>query len=185
MEGIIEGILFVVGNEGIEKDRLLEILEISEDQFQIFLDKLREKYANENSGIDLQLFANRYKLVTKKEHKKYYEKLVEIDKTTELSQAALETLAVIAYNSPITRSNIDEIRGVDSSYQLRKLIYRNLIKEVGRADLPGKPILFSVTDEFLDYLGLSSLEQLPELHEVEIEEDVITDLYGSKYKEEN
>lgn len=185
MEGIIEGILFVVGNEGIEKERLMDILEITEEQLSIELNKLKEKYLKDTSGIDLQFFANKFKLVTKKEHQVYYEKLVEIDKTTELSQSALETLAIIAYNSPITRSGIDEIRGVDSSYQLRKLLYRNLIKEAGRADLPGKPILFSVTDEFLDYLGLSSLEQLPELQEVEIEEDVITDLYGSKYKEEN
>lgn len=184
MEGIIEGILFVVGNEGIDKERLMEVLEVTESKLEECLEKLKEKYSNDNSGINLQILANKYKLVTKKEHKEYYEKLVEIDKNTELSQSALETLAVIAYNSPITRSNIDEIRGVDSSYQLRKLLYRNLIKEVGRADLPGKPILFSVTDEFLDYLGLSSLEQLPELREVEIEEDMLTDLYGSKYKEE-
>lgn len=184
MEGIIEGILFVVGNEGIHKERLMEILEVSENDLEEYLVKLKEKYTSENSGIDLQILANKYKLVTKKEHKVYYEKLVEIDKNTELSQSALETLAVIAYNSPITRSNIDEIRGVDSSYQLRKLLYRNLIKEVGRADLPGKPILFSVTDEFLDYLGLNSLEQLPELSEIEIREEDLTDLYGSKYKEE-
>lgn len=185
MEAVIEGILFVVGNEGIEKDRLKDILELSDEQLEIELNKLKDKYSKENSGIELQFLANKFKLVTKKIHQVYYEKLVEIDKSAELSQAALETLAIIAYNSPITRNGIDEIRGVDSSYQIRKLLYRNLIKEVGRADLPGKPILLSVTDEFLDYLGLSSLEQLPELHEVEVEEEVITDLYGSKYKEEN
>lgn len=185
MEGIIEGILFVVGNEGIEKNRLMEVINISDEQLVTSLNNLKEKYSKSDSGIDLEFIANKYKLVTKKEHKDYYERLIEIDKNVELSQSALETLAVIAYNSPITRSQIDEIRGVDSSYQIRKLVYRNLIKEVGRADLPGKPILFSVTDEFLDYLGLSSLEQLPELQEVEIEEEVMADLYGSKYKEEN
>ena len=107
----------------------------------------------------------------------------EKEKKSELSNSALETLAVIAYNSPITRGQIDDIRGVDSTYQIKKLLYRNLIKEDGKADLPGKPKLYSVTNEFLDYLGLSSLDELPKLEEekpVLIEE---TDLYESKYKE--
>ena len=183
MEGIVEGILFVVGNEGIEKSRLLSLLEIKEDELNNIISNLKADYANVNRGINIEFFANRYKLVTKKEHKVYYEKLVEVEKNDELSQSALETLAVIAYNSPITRSYVDEIRGVDSSYQIRKLVYRNLIKEVGRSELPGRPILYSVTDEFLDYLGLSSLEQLPKLEEVIISEDTFTDLYNSKYKE--
>ena len=184
MEAVIEGILFVVGNEGIEKDRLIKILNIDEIEFQSLLENLKQNYAKSDRGINIEFFANKYKLVTKKEHKHYYEKLVEVEKNEELSQAAMETLAVIAYNSPITRSYVDEIRGVDSSYQIRKLLYRNLIKEVGRSELPGKPFLYSVTDEFLDYMGISSLEQLPELQEVEIKEDVEADLYGSKYRED-
>lgn len=183
MEAVIEGILFVVGNEGIERDRLIEILNVDEENFELILQKLKNNYMSDDRGINIEFFANRYKLVTKKEHKEYYEKLVEVEKNDELSQAALETLAVIAYNSPVTRSYVDDIRGVDSSYQIKKLLYRNLIKEVGRSDLPGKPILYSVTDEFLDYMGFSSLDQLPELEEVEINEDVVTDLYGSKYNE--
>lgn len=183
MKGILEGILFVVGNEGIERERILEILEIKENELDELLGNVKEEYQKEDRGFDIEFLANRYKLVTKKEHSKYYEKLVEVEKNDELSQAALETLAVIAYNSPVTRAYIDDIRGVDSSYQLRKLLYRNLVKEVGRSDLPGRPILYSVTDEFLDYLGLSSLEQLPVLEEVEIPEETVTDLYSSKYKE--
>ena len=184
MQGVLEGILFVVGNEGIEKSRLIELLNITEAELEVLINEYKNDCLQENRGITLEFFANKYKLVTKKEHKMYYEKLVEVEKNDELSQSALETLAVIAYNSPVTRSYIDEIRGVDSSYQMKKLLYRNLIKEVGRSDLPGKPFLYSVTDEFLDYLGLSSLEQLPQLQEVEIKEEIISDLYGSKYKEQ-
>lgn len=183
MEGVVEGILFVVGNEGIDKDRLLEILQISDKELNNIINNLEESYKSINRGINIEYLANRYKLITKKEHKEYYEKLVEVEKNDDLSQSALETLAIIAYNSPVTRGYVDDIRGVDSSYQLRKLIYRNLVKEVGRSDLPGRPILYSVTDDFLEYMGISSLEQLPELSTVEIKEEETTDLYSSKYKE--
>lgn len=183
MEGVVEGILFVVGNEGIEKDRLLEILQISDKELDDIIDDLKDSYESVNRGINIEYLANRYKLVTKKEHKEYYEKLVEVEKNDDLSQSALETLAIIAYNSPVTRGYVEDIRGVDSSYQIRKLTYRNLVTEVGRSDLPGRPILYSVTDDFLDYLGLSSLEELPVLAAVEIPEEKLTDLYNSKYQE--
>ncbi len=181
--GALEGILFVVGSEGINSDKIKEILEINDDELATLLDELKEKYKSTDSGISIEIIANKYKLVTKKEHRKYYEKLVESEKDECLSSSALETLAVIAYNCPITRSKIDEVRGLDSSYQLRKLIYRNLVKEVGRSEQPGRPFLYSVTDDFLDYLGLSSTDQLPKIDEVEKEVDSISDLYMSKYKE--
>ena len=184
MEGILEGILFVVGNEGITKERLLEILEIDEEKLDKVIENLKNEYSKETRGLDLEIYSNKYKLVTKKEHKPYYEKLVEKEKNDDLSQAALETLAIIAYNSKVTRAYVDEIRGVDSAYQIKKLIYRNLVHEVGRSDLPGRPILYSVTDGFLDYLGIKSLDELPKLDEVEIDEDVVSDLYTSKYKED-
>ena len=183
MEGILEGILFVVGNEGIEKERLQEILSVDSKTVDNLMANLKEEYKKETRGLDIEIYSNRYKLVTKKEHKEYYEKLVEKEKNDDLSQAALETLAIIAYNSKVTRSYVDEIRGVDSAYQIKKLIYRNLVHEVGRSDLPGRPILYSVTDEFLDYLGIKSLDELPKLDEVEIDEEVVSDLYNSKYKE--
>ncbi len=183
MQGVLEGILFVVGNEGIEKERLIDILEIDSNELEELIFKLKEEYSNSKRGINIEFIADKYKLVTKKEHNEYYEKLVEVEQQSELSQAALETLAVIAYNSPVTRSYIDEIRGVDSSYQLKKLVYRNLVKEVGRSELPGRPILYSVTNEFLDYLGLLSLEELPNIEEIEIPEEKVEDLYNSKYKE--
>ena len=181
--GILEGILFVVGNEGISASELMDILELKEDNINYLMDKLKEKYLSEESGLNIEYLGEKYKLTTKKEHNDYYIKLLEKEKKSELSNSALETLAVIAYNSPITRGQIDDIRGVDSTYQIKKLLYRNLIKEDGKADLPGKPKLYSVTNEFLDYLGLSSLDELPKLEEekpILIEE---TDLYESKYKE--
>ncbi len=184
MEAVLEGILFVVGNEGIEKERLMDILELTKSELDELINKLSTEYKKDTRGIDIEVYSDRLKLVTKKEHKKYYEKLVEREKNEELSQAALETLAIIAYNSKVTRSYVDEIRGVDSSYQIRKLVYRNLVHEVGRSDLPGRPILYSVTDEFLDYLGIKSLDELPKLEEVEVSDDVVSDLYTSKYKED-
>ena len=121
----------------------------------------------------------------KKECHEYLEKLVEVEENAVLSQSALETLAIIAYNEPITRIQIDEIRGVNSSYVLRKLLLRDLIKEVGRSDLPGKPFLYATTPKFLDYFGLSSIEELPKI-EIEDGEAVNeTNLFESKYKEED
>ena len=183
--GVLEGILFVVGDEGISKERLIDILEIEDEKLNYLISKLSEKYNNIESGLNIETFADKFKLTTKKEHKNYYTKLVEIEKNTELSPSALETLAVIAYNSPTTRSYVDNIRGLDSSYQIRKLLYRNLIKEVGRSDLPGRPILYSVTDEFLDYLGLSSISELPKLEETTYTENEVVDLYESRYSEDN
>ena len=163
MEAVLEGILFVVGNEGITKDKLLDVLELTSEELEELIKKLSTEYQKDTRGLDIEVYSDKLKLVTKKEHKKYYEKLVEKEKNEDLSQAALETLAIIAYNSKVTRSYVDEIRGVDSSYQIRKLVYRNLVHEVGRSDLPGRPILYSVTDEFLDYLGIKSLDELPKL----------------------
>ena len=100
-----------------------------------------------------------------------------------LTQSNLETLAIIAYNQPITRSQIEEVRGVSSTHIIRKLLIRNLIQEVGRSELPGRPILYGTSDFFLDYFGISSLEQLPVIETEEIVEEE-KNLFDSKYKEE-
>ncbi len=183
MEAVLEGLLFLVGDEGITLSRLKEILEIEDDELNKVIETLENEYDKSNRGIKLELLGNKLKLTTKKEHKEYYERLVETDDSI-LSQASLETLAIIAYNEPITRASIDEIRGIDSSYVIRKLLLKNLIKDMGRSDAPGRPILYGVTDEFLDYFGLSSIDELPKLEEVEIDEEE-TDLFTSKYNELN
>ena len=122
---------------------------------------------------------------TKKEHKEYYKKLVIDEENSILSQSALETLAIIAYNAPLTRIDIDNIRGVNSSYVVRKLLLKGLIEEIGRSDAPGRPRLYNITPRFLDYFGLGSIDELPKLEE---RQEILDDekyLFESKYKEDN
>ena len=182
LKAILEGLLFVVGEEGISKEKLLNILDVSEEELQKLLDDYSMNLSKEDRGLSLEKYNDNYKLVTKKEHADYYKKLVDVEISDTLSPAALETLAIIAYNQPITRLMVDEIRGVSSVYVMRRLILKNLIKEVGRSELPGRPILYGVTDQFLDYFGLKSLDELPEIDE---EKPIETkELFSSKYKEE-
>ena len=185
IEAIIEGLLFVVGDEGLTLQQLQEITELKEEDLKVSLTSLREKYAKEDRGIQIRFLGDTFKLTTKKEHKEYYKKLVEAPSTNMLSQSALETLAIIAYNAPITRGQIDEIRGVYSGQMVRKLVAKGLVKEVGKSDLPGRPILYQTTREFLDYFGLSSIEELPEMKDIKIkgQNDEEIDLYLSKYQE--
>lgn len=182
LKAVLEGLLFVVGDEGISKEKLLKILDISEEKLQKIIDEYDKDLQSDDRGFRLEEYNNNYKLVTKKEHADFYKSLVDEEVTDTLSPAALETLAIIAYNQPITRIMVDEIRGVSSAYVMRKLVLKNLIKEVGKSELPGRPLLYGVTDQFLDYFGLSSLDDLPKIDEEETVED--QDLFTSKYKEE-
>lgn len=181
--GIIEGILFIVGDEGISFNKLSEIIEIEDKKLLEALEILKKNYENEVRGFRLEVLGNKYKLVTKKEHVKFFEKLIEKERDEKLSQSGLETLAIIAYNSPITRLAVDEIRGVDSVYQIKKLLYKQLVREAGRSELPGRPILYEVTDKFLDYLGLETMDQLPNLIENESDDNEEINLYDSRYRE--
>lgn len=182
LKAVLEGLLFVVGDEGISKDNLLNILDISEEELQKLLDDYSNDLNKIDRGLSLEKYNDNYKLVTKKEHADYYRKLVDAEISDTLSPAALETLAIIAYNQPITRLMVDEIRGVSSVYVMRKLILKNLIKEVGKSEMPGRPILYGVTDQFLDYFGLKSLDDLPKIEKEETVQN--QDLFASKYKEE-
>ena len=184
MKAIIEGLLFVKGSEGLSLEELVNITEQNPQLIKETLKELYNDYQNEDRGIQLELLGNKYKLTTKEQHKEIYKKLVFEEENTNLSQSALETLAIIAYNEPITRLEIDEIRGVNSTYVIRKLLLKNLIQEVGRAELAGHPRLYGVTNDFLDYFGLSSVKDLPELQPIEEKETEETNLFESKYKEE-
>jgi segregation and condensation protein B len=177
----LEGLLFIVGEDGLDINKIEEILEVTYEELKELIKELCDMYSEANRGLQLLVLGNKLKLTTKKEHKEYYEKLVEEDDNI-LSQAALETLAIIAYNEPITRMKVDEVRGISSSHMIRKLLSKNLVKEVGRSDLPGRPILYGVTDEFLDYFGLSSTEELPKLEEVSISDEE-KDLYTTRYND--
>ena len=184
-EAILEGMLFVVGDDGLTIDQIKSVLELDDEEAKKLIISLKEKYEDSSRGIRINFLGNTFKLTTKKEHKEYYQKLIENPETNTLSQAALETLAIIVYNEPITRLQIDEIRGVSSREMVRKLVAKGFVKEVGRSDTPGRPILYKTTSEFLDYFGLASKEDLPKF---EIEEDITeevddVDLYESKYTE--
>lgn len=179
-EAILEGLLFVSGNLGLKADEIKQILEIDDKKLEELLANLNKSYESDARGIKIEVLGNYYKLVTKKEHKKYYEKLMNFEDNYTLTQSSLETLAIIAYNEPITRSQVDEIRGVDSSYIIRKLCIQNFIHEVGKSELPGRPMLYATTPQFLDYFGLSSKEELPK---IAIDENNEEELYESKYHE--
>lgn len=187
-KAVLEGLLFVVGEDGLTLDQIEEVLEITEDEVKTLVNDLKQSYEAEDRGLRIDFLGNRLKLTTKFEHRQYYQKLLENPETNILSQAALETLAIIAYNEPVTRMQVDKIRGVSSSQMIRKLVAKGLIKESGRSDLPGRPILYETTNDFLDYFGLKNIEELPDMEkyieeaEEEIEEE--KDLYTSKYKEE-
>lgn len=185
MEAIIEGLLFVKGNEGLSIKELVELTKVEENIIKETISKLAEEYKNPNRGIKIELLGNKYKLTTKEEHKEYYTNLTLEETTSTLSQSALETLAIIAYNEPISRIDIDEIRGLNSSYIIRKLLLKNLIQEVGRSEQAGKPRLYGVTNDFLDYFGLSTIDDLPALNDVEEIDNEEENLFESKYKEES
>lgn len=186
-KAILEGLLFVVGEEGLTLEQIEDVLNIDEEASKSLIMELKKDYEDSSRGLRIDFLGNRFKLTTKFEHKGYYQKLIENPETNTLSQAALETLAIIAYNEPITRVQVDAIRGVGSVNIIRKLVAKGFIKESGRSDLPGRPILYETTNEFLDYFGLSSTEDLPDISEFVSEEvdeqDESNDLYTSKYTE--
>lgn len=179
---ILEGLLFINGSDGLTFDELKDILDVDDVELDKIINDLESIYSNPKRGIKLIKLGNKYKLSTKEEHKEYYERLITVSDVTTLSQSSLETLAIIAYNEPITRIKVDEIRGVSSSYCIRKLLSKNLIKELGKSDLPGRPNLYGTTEQFLDYLGLSNISELPKIDEIELMDEE-QDLFESKYKE--
>ena len=190
MKAILEGLLFVVGDEGLSLEQIEDVLEIDGDTAKELVNALKSDYESDSRGLRIDFLGNRLKLTTKREHREYYQKLIENPETNTLSQQALEVLAIIAYNEPVTRMQVDELRGVSSSNMIRKLVSKGFVKESGRSDLPGRPILYETTSEFLDYFGLSTIEDLPDLRDfisqvTEEESNDEVDLYHSKYKEEN
>lgn len=182
MEGIIEGLLYVQGDLGLTINQIEDILEIPEEEAKSLVLNLKNYYEENNRGLRINYLGNTIKLTTKEEHQKYYQKLLESPSSNNLSESALEVLAIIAYNEPITRGDLEKLRGVDSTYVLRRLLAKGLIKECGKSDLPGRPILYKTTDDFLDYFGLASIKNLPNIELLE-EDNSPKDLYTSIYKE--
>ncbi|SMC17358.1 segregation and condensation protein B [Clostridium acidisoli DSM 12555] len=173
---IIESLLFVSG-EPLKLKNIAAILECEIQYTAEILNEMQLKYVDEERGIKLIAINDEYQLVTKSQNGDYVQKLLKTNTRQSLSQAALESLAIVAYKQPITRAQIDEIRGVKSDRAILTLQEKNLIKESGRLEAPGRPILYGTTEEFLRCFDLSNLEQLPELESLlnEAEEEASID----------
>jgi segregation and condensation protein B len=166
-KAIVEALLFASGDEGLSLKQLTVVLELEEQEVTDILEELSQSYKGNERGIELVVVAGQYQLTTKKDHAIYLKRLVEAPVNASLSQAALETLAIVAYRQPITRTEIEEIRGVKTERPIQTLVAKILIKEVGRAEGTGRAILYGTTKEFLEYFGLKSIKELPPLPDKE------------------
>jgi len=162
MKSVLEGLLFAAGDEGIPLKTAAEIVGADPGVVRDVLDDLAREYVRDARGIRVAEVAGAYRLTTSPELAPYFEKLAVSPMRSVLSQAALETLAIVAYRQPITRVEIEEIRGVNSDRAIQSLLAKDLIEEKGRADTVGRPILYGTTRAFLDWFGLSGLDQLPD-----------------------
>ena len=175
LKPIFEGLLFLSGDEGVSISQLAACLEEDERFCDVdiasILDEMMKLYLADDYGFELVCFGGIYKFVSKQSIHPYAKRLFAKTKPSTLSSAALETLAIVAYKQPITRVEIEEIRGVSCDMMVRKLLARNLIKECGRSDAPGRPFLYEVTSEFMDTFKLESLQELPDLPEFKQESD--------------
>ena len=168
---IMEGLLFITGDDGLTASKAAEAMQISIEQAETVLNDLMEQYYTADHGFEIEHYGDTYRFLSKAVVHESARRLFQIDKEAKLSNAAMETLAIIAYRQPITRVEIEEIRGVGADVMLRKLEARGLIQESGRSDAPGRPFLYTVTDEFMNAFGLTSLSELPDLPQFAQEEN--------------
>lgn len=162
IKGVIEAILFASGRV-VKIRELMSLLEVNSEDIISSIAELEKEYATLGRGLEIVRVEDGYQLASKKEYHEYiYPMISKMAKPT-LSQASLEVLSIIAYNSRATKADVDTIRGVDSSASIYRLLEYNLIEQAGKADLPGKPMTYKVTDEFLKMFGLNSIKDLPEL----------------------
>ena len=182
IKAIIEAILFSCGRT-VEMRELITTLEIPEEDIIQIIQNMQEEYKRENRGIEIMKMENGYTLCTKKEYYDYIYPLFDNRAKPNISNAAMETLAIIAYNPKITRAEIESIRGVNSDATIYKLLEYNFIEEAGKSDAPGKPTVYQTTEEFLKTFGISNLDELPELPKYKIDENeqiVIDDIIEEK-----
>ena len=158
---MLEAVLFAAGYP-VPYERLGELAEMSVDEIKEAVRTLHEKYKAENFGIQIVLFENECQMCTKEVYEGYVRDALGIKQNGKLSHSSLEVLAIVAYHQPVTRSQIEHIRGVDSSYAVNSLVTKKLIEEKGRLEVPGRPVLFGTTLDFLRCFGLSSLADLPD-----------------------
>ena len=168
-EAVIEAILFTMG-ESVEISKLAEVIEMDVRTTKKILADMEKRYEEENRGIFLTRFDTAVQLSTKAEMYEYLIKIAKSPKKMTLTDTVLETLSIIAYKQPVTRLEIERIRGVSCDHAINKLLEYDLITELGRLDAPGRPLLFGTTEQFLRCFGVKSLEELPELNPVQLEE---------------
>lgn len=186
-QAIIEAMLFANGKE-VEIKSIMTALELTEDQVKAVIELLIQKYSAEESGIEIIKVNDSYQLVTKKEYYEYIFPLLDNRIKPSLSNAALETLSIIAYNPKITRAQIENIRGVSSDATIYKLLEFELIESAGKLDAPGRPTAYRITDNFLKMFGISNLDELPELPRYRLDENeqiVIDDLPTNENTEDS
>ncbi|XJS11578.1 SMC-Scp complex subunit ScpB [Aerococcaceae bacterium WGS1372] len=172
----IHGIIFVAGDQGVSRQELAQSLLLPIEDIDECLTQLTLNLQHDiDSPVELVNFNQRYRLITKHELASDVEQFAQAPFSQNLTRAAIETLAIIAYRQPITRMAIDEIRGVSSSSIIQKLISRELVKEVGRIEAPGRPVLYGVTDYFLDYFGLTTLQDLPEIEPIALNAELASE----------
>lgn len=182
----LEALLFVVGEEGIELEEISFLIGVPTDEAFAALQELAARYEeNGDSGLHVLEAGNRFMLSTKKELAPLLKKYAQSPMSQSLSQAALETLAIVAYKQPLARAEIDMIRGVQSGGSIQKLVAKNLIEEKGRVDGPGRAILYGTTAYFMNYFGLKDLNELPDIDQMEadISEEMPLDLFFDRYQE--
>lgn len=162
IEAIIEGLLFAAGDV-LSLEKIAEVVEVDKKTVKSIISNMIINFQNSSRGVIIREINNGYQLCTRAEHYEYIRKLFEPRQKQGLSQAAFETLAIIAHNQPVTKAKIEQIRGVSSESAITRLLERNLIKEAGRMDCPGKPILFETTEEFLRCFGFRSVAEVKEV----------------------
>jgi len=178
----LEAVLFAVGAP-IEISKISQIFEVSEEELLCIYENLKKKLISRNSGLCVIKLDGKLQICTKSEHAEEIRKALETKKNAPLSNAAFEVLAVVAYNQPVTKSFVEQVRGVDCSGVISTLLQKSLIEEKGRLDLPGRPLLYGTTDDFLRCFGISSLDELPSLPEEESEQVTLEEAIGEAEKE--
>lgn len=182
--GIFEAILFAAG-EPLATDKIADAMSISEDEVMALYERLKAVYAERDSGLMILKLENRLQLTTRKEYVEYVRAVLEMKRNSPLSQAAFEVLAVVAYNQPVTKSFVEQVRGVDCSGVMSSLCEKGLIEECGRLDLPGRPLLYQTTDTFLRCFSMESLADLPPIPHDESENDSNADSDNSDGNADN
>lgn len=163
LTGPLEAVLFAAGSEGLPTGDIADILQLADEEVLRLCGELRQQLIDRGAGLQLVELAGTWQLVTRPEHAEYLRRMATSPTVNGLSSAALEVLAIVAYRQPVSRMDVETIRGVQSDRAVSTLVHRRMIQEVGRQETPGRPILYGTTDTFLQTFGLRSLDDLPPL----------------------